>query len=123
MLPRCLLVTLAALAFGAPRVQAQQPPPAATVVDSIVVEGNDRVAASQIQSNSGLVTGQPINYRDIQRGVTALFRTGQFDDVTVEQRNVGGKLVLAIRVKERPLLESWAVRGFDRIEEGTSATG
>jgi outer membrane protein insertion porin family len=119
MLPRCLLVVAAALAFGAPRAQGQQPTATTTVVDSIVVEGNERVAANQILSNSGLVTGQPINYRDIQRGVTALFRTGQFDDVTVEQRNVAGRLVIAIRVKERPLLEGWSVRGFDRIEEGT----
>ena len=118
MLPRCLLVALAALAFGAPRAHAQQPAPGVTVVDSIVVEGNERVAANQIQSNSGIVTGQPINYRDIQRGVTALFRTGQFDDVTMEQRNMGGKLVLAIKVTERPLLDGWSVRGFDRIEEG-----
>ncbi len=119
MHPRCLLVAVAALAFGAARVRAQQPAAAPTVVDSIVVEGNVRVPASQVQSNSGLVTGQPINYRDIQRGITALFRTGQFDDVTVQQRNLGGKLVLAIQVNERPLLEGWSVRGFERIEEGT----
>jgi outer membrane protein insertion porin family len=118
MLRRCLLVAAAALAFVAPGLRAQQPT-ATTTVDSIVVEGNERVPANQIISNSGLVTGQPINYRDIQRGVTALFRTGQFDDVTVEQRNIAGRLVLALRVRERPLLEGWSVRGPERIDEGT----
>ena len=36
----------------------------------------------------------------------------------MEQRTVGGKLVLAIKVKERPVLERWAVRGVDRVSEG-----
>ncbi|HEU4681777.1 MAG TPA: outer membrane protein assembly factor BamA, partial [Gemmatimonadales bacterium] len=59
-----------------------------------------------------------VNYRDIQRAITSLFRTGQFDDVLMEQRNVGGRLVLVIRVKERPVLEKWAVRGVNRLSEG-----
>jgi outer membrane protein insertion porin family len=87
-------------------------------VDSIAVEGNSRLTNSQIIGSSGLIVHQPINYRDIQRAITALFRTGQFDDVLVEQRNVGPRLVLAIRVKERPILEKWAVRGVDRVSEG-----
>ena len=55
----------------------------APIVDSIVVEGSSRLTASQIIGTSSLVVRQPVNYRDIQRAVTALFRTGQFDDVTV----------------------------------------
>src|SRR3954470_48162 len=87
-------------------------------VDSIAVQGNHRLTPSQIIGSSGLIVHQPINYRDIQRAITALFRTGQFDDVLVEQRNVGPRLILAIRVKERPILEKWAVRGVDRVSEG-----
>jgi outer membrane protein insertion porin family len=119
VLHRLSLVATLALGLAARAATAQQPAPAPTVVDSIVVEGNERVPANQIQSNSGLLPRQPINYRDVQRAVTALFRTGQFDDVTVEQRNLDGKLVLAIRVRERPLLEGWSVRGYERLEEGT----
>jgi outer membrane protein insertion porin family len=87
-------------------------------VDSIVVEGNQRLSRPQIIGSSGIIARQPINYRDIQRAITALFRTGQFDDVLVEQRNVGKRLVLVIRVKERPILEKWAVRGVNRLSEG-----
>ena len=92
--------------------------PVAPAVDSIAVAGNARLTPSQIIGTSGIIVHQPINYRDIQRAITALFRTGQFDDVVVEQRNVGGRLVLVIRVKERPLLEKWAVRGVNRLSEG-----
>jgi outer membrane protein insertion porin family len=96
------------------RAQDAAPP----TVDSIAVEGNQRLSRSQIIGSSGIIVRQPINYRDIQRAITALFRTGQFDDVLVEQRNAGERLVLAIRVKERPVLEKWAVRGVNRLSEG-----
>src|SRR4051812_32921250 len=87
-------------------------------VDSVVVEGNQRLTPSQIIGSSGLIVHQPINYRDIQRAITALFKTGQFDDVVVEQRNAGPRLILVIRVKERPVLDKWAVRGVNRLGEG-----
>jgi outer membrane protein insertion porin family len=105
------------LLLGGPAaLLAQDPAPQA--VDSIVVVGNSRLKTSQIVGTSGIIAHQPINYRDIQRAITSLFRTGQFDDVVVEQRNVGGRLILVIRVKERPVLEKWAVRGVNRVSEG-----
>jgi outer membrane protein insertion porin family len=113
------LLTFAAcwLLFGGRAVlRAQEAAP--PTVDSIVVEGNQRLTPSQIVGSSGLIVRQPINYRDIQRAITALFRTGQFDDVLIEQRNLGKRLVLVIRVKERPILEKWAVRGVNRLSEG-----
>ena len=91
---------------------------ASPAVDSIAVEGNRRLTAAQVVGTSGIIVHQPINYRDIQRAITALFRTGQFDDVLVEQRNEGQRLVLIIRVQERPILEKWAVRGVNRLSDG-----
>ena len=92
--------------------QADTPP-----VDSLVVEGNRRVSTEQIIQSSGLVLYQPANYRTIQRAIQALFATGQFDDVQVEQRGGEEKLVLAIVVKERPVLQRWSVRGADQVSE------
>jgi len=105
------------LLAGAPAaLRAQEP--AAPKVDSIKVEGNRRLTPSQIIGSSGIVVHQPVNYRDIQRAITSLFRTGQFDDVLVEQQSAGGRLILVIKVKERPVLEKWAVRGVNRLSEG-----
>jgi len=106
-----------ALLFGAPAALIAQDQSAATV-DSIAVEGNARLTASQIIGTAGLVVRQPINYRDIQRAITALFKTGQFDDVVVEQRTSGDRLILAVKVTERPLLRKWAVRGVEKLSEG-----
>jgi outer membrane protein insertion porin family len=105
------------LVLGAPATLVAQDTPT-PAVDSVVVEGNQRLTPSQIIGSSGLIVHQPINYRDIQRAITALFKTGQFDDVLVEQRNAGPRLILVIRVKERPVLEKWAVRGVNRLGEG-----
>jgi outer membrane protein insertion porin family len=111
------ILTAGFLLVGGPAaLVAQEPSPPA--VDSIAVEGNSRLKPSQIIGTSGIIAHQPINYRDIQRAITSLFRTGQFDDVLIEQKNVGGRLVLVIRVKERPILEKWAVRGVSRVSEG-----
>ncbi len=106
------------LLVGGPAALRAQGEPTNPIVDSIAVEGNSRLTVSQITGTAGLVLRQPINYRDIQRAVTALFRTGQFDDVTVEQRTRGERLIVVFRVKERPVLERWAVRGVDRLSEG-----
>jgi outer membrane protein insertion porin family len=106
-----------ALVLGVPAAllaQDQQPP----TIDSIAVVGNGRLTASQIIGTSGLVAKQPVNYRDIQRAITALFRTGQFDDVLVEQEPLRDGLLLRLRVKERPILEKWAVRGVTKLSEG-----
>jgi outer membrane protein insertion porin family len=110
-------VAAVALFVGAPaalHAQDEQPP----IVDSIAVAGNGRLTASQIVGTSGLVVKQPVNYRDIQRSITALFKTGQFDDVVVEQQPHGTGIILVIKVKERPLLEKWAVRGVTKVGEG-----
>jgi outer membrane protein insertion porin family len=120
MLLRVLPLAVLSVILGGPAVlRAQQPAPPAPPVDSIVVNGAQRLTPQQVVSTAGLTPHQVINYRDVQRAVTALFRTGQFDDVTVEQQSRGGKLFLVLTVKERPLLIGWSVRGFARIAEGT----
>lgn len=106
------------LAWLAPvRALAQQleTPP----IDTVVVEGNSRVPTAQIVEGSGLVAGQTTNYRAIQRGLTALFRSGQFDDVRIEQRGGDDRFVIAIVVRERPILQRWAVRGPEQLSEGS----
>jgi outer membrane protein insertion porin family len=116
---RCFLSILTAgfLLVGVPAaLGAQEPAP--PKVDSIRVEGSQRLSPSQIIGSSGIIVHQPVNYRDIQRAITSLFRTGQFDDVQVDQRSVGGRLILIIKVKERPVLEKWTVRGVNRVSEG-----
>ena len=114
-----LLFAVLSVSLGGSAVARAQEPAPAPPVDSIVVQGNQRLTAEQVVSTAGLAPHQVINYRDVQRAITALFKTGQFDDVSVEQKTEGGKVYLVFTVKERPMLLGWTVRGFERIPEGT----
>jgi outer membrane protein insertion porin family len=83
-------------------------------VDSIGVQGNERLTAAQITGTAGIVTGVPINYRDIQRAIINLMRTGQFDDIRVEQHGTS-TVILVFVVTERPILERWAIEGNVKV--------
>ena len=110
-----LAACLFAITLGAAPAAAQEP--TTPEVDSIVVEGNHRLTAAQIIGTSGLVPHRPTSYRDIQRAVTALYKTGQFDDVTMAQRLDSTGVVLILQVVERPVLQRWSVLGASQISE------
>lgn len=111
-------VALAAvLLLGAGRAAAQEP--TSPSADSIVVVGAVRNTPQQIISFAGLPLHQPVTYRVVQRAIQALFVTGQFDDVRVDQRQEGGKLILVLVVQERPLLQKWTLKGVEEQDEGT----
>ncbi len=112
------LALVAALFAGAGRAVAQDPAPAPPV-DSISVEGAVRNSARQVISFANIPLYQPVTYRVVQRAIQALFATGQFDDVRVEQRQVESKLVLVLAVKERPLLQKWTLKGVERVDESS----
>jgi outer membrane protein insertion porin family len=113
LLPLSLVAWLLLGAGNGSAQEAVSPP-----VDSIIVEGAVRNTARQVISFSGIQLGQPATYRGIQRAIQGLFATGQFDDVRVDQRQAGDKLILILVVRERPLLQRWALRGVEKLEEG-----
>ena len=93
-----------------------QPP----VPDSIAVVGHKRNSPTTVVQLSGLLVGRPLNYRDIQRAIQALYNSGQFDDVSITQtQTAAGRNVLVIHVRERPQLIRWAIRGAQRLAEGS----
>jgi len=111
-----LLVILGSVVLS-PRPARAQGEPGAPAADSIVVEGLRRVERRQVLDASGLAPGRPLSYRDIQRAIKTLYATGQYADVQVAQDTVGGRQLLIVRVRERPLLVKWAVRGVSRLSE------
>jgi len=114
------ILLLAVLAPGLLQAQGQvggvEPPP---TPDSIAVVGNKRNAVASVIQTSGLVPGRPLNYRDVQRAIQALYSSGQYDDIQVTQTQSDGRNVLVIQVRERPQLLKWSVRGVERLAEGS----
>ncbi|MEO8294066.1 MAG: outer membrane protein assembly factor BamA [Gemmatimonadota bacterium] len=110
-----LFSALVFLVCAALPLRAQDTTATPPTLDSIVVLGNSRLTTTQILGSAGLVTGQIVGFRDVQRAISALFRTGQFDDVTADYRTPNDQFVLILTVVERPILEKWTVRGPEKI--------
>jgi outer membrane protein insertion porin family len=112
-------VIFLSLAVLAPRpcgAQGERPP--VLTPDSIAVQGAQRNSSVAVLQASGLLPGRSLTYRDVQRAILALYGTGQYDDVRVEEAQTAeGKNLVVIRVHERPVLVKWAVRGVQRLGE------
>ncbi|HZS59133.1 MAG TPA: POTRA domain-containing protein, partial [Gemmatimonadaceae bacterium] len=107
-------VLLALLAGG--RVFAQEGGGRCAKPDSIVVTGNSRVDEPTIRASMGILAGAPLNARQLQEGVKALFGTGQFDDVQVSCTVASNhKVVLNVIVKERQVLGNFTVVGTQKL--------
>ena len=110
-----------ALAWSPGGLAGQEPAttPGQVRVDSLVVEGNARVAQSSIESILGIGPGSVTSFREIQEGVKALMASGQFDDVRVRARDAaGGAVVLVLEVDERPLVRRLEFTGMDHVSAG-----
>ncbi|MEX2466532.1 MAG: outer membrane protein assembly factor BamA [Gemmatimonadota bacterium] len=103
-------------AFVPAAMEAQQ----ATVVDSVVVEGNRRVQAQAITALFGVQPGQAITYRDIQRGIKSLVGTGQFRDVVVRARgtDANAPVTLVVEVDEQDVVRTIVMNGLESLSAG-----
>lgn len=109
---------LAAAALVAPagaRGQEQPQPAPEIVVDSVAVEGLQRMTREMVLTNAGIPVGEPIVWRDVQRAIERLYNMGQFEDIAFEQGRADGKEVLRISLEERPVLTGWTLRGVEEV--------
>ncbi|HEX2718931.1 MAG TPA: outer membrane protein assembly factor BamA [Gemmatimonadaceae bacterium] len=114
------VLTLALLVASAPAF-AQEPAAQGgrcATPDSVAIRGNTRISDATIRSDAGVRAGDQLNYRTLQRAITTLFATGNYDDIRVDcELRAGDKAVLAITVRERPILEGLEFSGFKRVSE------
>jgi len=105
-------------AAGTSALAQDAAPGACTTPDTIAVAGNARVTDATIRTTAGLSPRTPLNYRDVQRAIKALFATGQFDDVAIlcTIPPLAPRTTLSLKVKERPLLTKYSVIGADRVD-------
>jgi outer membrane protein insertion porin family len=88
------------------------------VVDSIVVQGNERVPEERILEESGLRVGMQVSYPDVQDAIHRIFATGNFSDVRVLV-SPGEPAVFFVLVEERPYVARYEFRGLQHVGAGT----
>jgi outer membrane protein insertion porin family len=104
----CVLGGLAATSVGTALLTAT---PAAA--QAIVVEGNRRVEADTVRSYFRLAPGERLDAAKIDAGLKALYNTGLFQDVRINQ--AGGRVV--VTVVENPVLNRVAFEGNKKIKD------
>jgi outer membrane protein insertion porin family len=109
---------LAAVEGVMPDARGQEPGPSAVVpggevVQTIEIEGNQRIEAATVRSYLAIGVGDPFDPVELDRSLKNLFATGLFDDVVL--RRQGGALVVS--VVENPIINRIAFEGNRRLED------
>lgn len=85
----------------------------AATVNRILVQGNQRVDDETVKAYLLVEPGRPFTAFDVDESLKALFATGLFSDVTINQR--GGALV--VQVEENPVLSQVAFEGNKKVKD------
>src|SRR5215472_6077715 len=107
----CLL--LGGILLGAGVLSLTARPAFAQTVNSIVVQGNQRVEADTIRSYFKSGPGGRLDAYQIDEGVKALFATGLFQDIRPSFQ--GGRLT--ITVIENPVINRIAFEGNKKVKD------
>lgn len=120
MLRGGLVAALIAVALPAALVAmtAVAPPAAAQTASSIVVEGNRRVEADTIRTYFKPGPGGRIDSGSINDALRALYETGLFQDVRINQ--AGGRLI--VTVVENPVISRVLFEGNKKIKDEQLST-
>ena len=93
-------------------------------VSDIRIEGLQRIAAGTVLSYLPIEPGQTMTDATAQKAIKALFKTGFFNDVELEQQGS----ILIVKVQERPSIASLTVHGnkdikSDQLLKGLKSAG
>ncbi|MBT4428811.1 MAG: outer membrane protein assembly factor BamA [Rhodospirillaceae bacterium] len=103
-----MILALAVLVgFSVPNARAQ------SVINEVLVEGNERIEADTVRSYLSTAVGDVFDAREINDSLKGLFATGLFADVTI--RREGQALI--VRVVENPIINRVAFEGNQRIDD------
>jgi len=112
-----VLILLSLFAPGSLVAQAGQQG-ALQQVDSVLVEGNSRVATESVLTFFGIRPGSLASYRDIQTGIKSLLSQGHFSNVEVRARGGGATgITLVLALEERPLVRRITFSGLEHASE------
>jgi outer membrane protein insertion porin family len=82
-------------------------------IDRVVVEGNQRIEASTVETYLGVISGSSATQAELNQGLKDLYETGFFADV--KMRRDGDDLIVS--VIENPSINRVAFEGNDAIDD------
>jgi len=93
---------------------AQAQAPTRLVVDSVIVRGAQRIQPESVSGLFGILPGDEVMYRDIQRGLKTVLSSGQFRNVTIRaEGDPAEPIVLIIEVEEELRVRRIEVNGLE----------
>ena len=112
-----LTFALAAGALSSTGLAGQQQARQAQVrVDTVIVEGNQRLADGIVQSTFGIQAGQIVGIREIQAAEKNLWSTGHFADIQVFAEGFATEsATLILRVEEQPIIRRLLFEGLEHV--------
>jgi outer membrane protein insertion porin family len=91
------------------------PTSSAPTVAAIEVEGNRRVETDAIKGVMVTKVGTPVDAKSIQQDVRSVMKLGYFADVSIEEKGPPEKLILVVKVVEKPSVQDYRIEGNDEI--------
>lgn len=110
---RCFRLSLIGAAVGALVLQSAPTAAQDGQIRRIVVEGNQRIEPSTVESYLAVRPGDPFDPQRLDDSLKSLFATGLFDDVALDRQGD----VLVVRVVENPIINRIAFEGNKRLED------
>ncbi|MCB0570421.1 MAG: patatin-like phospholipase family protein [Phaeodactylibacter sp.] len=110
---------LKALADSLQKLGPPYPHPALPAVDSlcidhVVIEGNKRFNVRELQGTFGIDAGSTVHVDDIEQGVSRLYGTNAFEQVSYRLQQVDGRTVLSLKCLEKAPTVLRAAVNFDK---------
>ncbi len=91
----------------------------AQVIDSVVVEGNQRIEDETVLLQIKSRAGREMSRSQIREDIKNIYRSGFFQNVAADLDKSSGKKILIFVVKEKPSIRNVRIEGNDEVDDKT----
>ncbi len=99
------------------RAATPEESPSAPKVLAITIQGNRRVETEAVKAQIGTQVGQPLDTKQLQLDVRALWKMGFFSDVQIDQETESEGVRLVIVLTEKPSVREVRIEGNDELSK------
>jgi len=103
------------LALSLPSLGVSQPQD--VVVESVTVQGNERIESTAILGKTTLKAGGRVTQEVLREQIRLIYDMGFFDDVRVETETIAEGVDVIFVVKEKPFVVEIAFDGNDKVSD------